>query len=90
MSVSITYFLELEFPSFFTADGGLCLPGMERVHLPSSCRLLLKPGPVPPLSPGLLGSCGLLHWSHDTLTYDMLIDSWLEKAPTQHDLNRMR
>lgn len=66
------------------------MPGMERVRLPSSCRLLLKPGPLPSLSPGLLGSCGLLHWSFDTLTHEMLVDSWLDRAPTQHDLSALR
>ena len=75
---------------YFIVDGGLCFPGMERVTLPSSCRLLLKPGALPSLSPGLLGSCGLLHWSCDTLTHEMLLDSWLDRAPTQHDLSAMR
>ena len=71
-------------------DDGLCLPGMERVKIPSNCRLLLKPGPLATLSPGLVGYCGLLHWSSETLAHDMLVDSWLDKAPTQHDLTGMR
>lgn len=75
---------------FPTTDDGLCLPGMEKVKIPSNCRLLLKPGPLSTLSPGLVGYCGFLHWSSGTLTHHMLVDSWLDKAPTQHDLTGMR
>lgn len=63
---------------------------MERVNIPLTCRLLLKPGSLPSLSPALVGSCALLHWSCDTLTPEMLVDSWLDRAPTQHDLTGMR
>ena len=73
-----------------TVDRGLCLPGMERVTIPSNCHLLLKPGHLLSLSPALAGSCGLLHWSRDTLNYQMLVESWLDRAPTQHDLSGMR
>ena len=76
--------------SALLSDRGLCLGRVERVPLPLSCRLLLKPAGVTSLHPALVGRCGFLHWGGETVTTDLLVESWLDRAPTQHDLSAMR
>lgn len=76
--------------STLLSDGGLCLNHVKKVPLPSSCRLLLKPAGVTSLHPALVGRSGFLHWGGEMVTTELLVESWLDRAPTQHDLSAMR
>ena len=43
------------------------------------------------LTPSLLShSNSLIHFSRDILSYEAIVDTWLDRAPTQHNLSAMR
>ena len=80
----------LESITALLSEGGLCVGNMERLVLPPSCLLLLKPVGVCPLQPALVGRSGFLYWGRNLVTSEVLVESWLEQAPTKHDLSTMR
>ena len=43
------------------------------------------------LTPSLLSHLSsLIHFSRDILSYEAIVDTWLDRAPTQHNLSAMR
>lgn len=57
---------------------------------PASCKLLVETSSISHLTPSLLSHCALVHCDSSVLTFDTIIDTWLDKAPVQHNLSAMR
>ena len=55
-----------------------------------SCWLLLETPKLTHATPSLLSNSIMIHFSRDILTYESIVDSWLDGAPTQHNLSAMR
>lgn len=56
-----------------------------------SCWLIVETTMLTHLTPSLLShSNSLIHFSRDILSYEAIVDTWLDRAPTQHNLSAMR
>ena len=72
------------------ADGELTLKNGSKLLLPKSCRLIVELPSLDYTSPALLSFASLVHCSGDTLSYNAVINTWLDRAPTQHNLSAIR
>lgn len=72
------------------ADDGITLKNGETLSLPKSCQLIVECPTLSCASPSLLSFSSILHYGGDTLSYSALVDTWLERAPTQHNLSLIR
>ncbi len=52
--------------------------------------MLVETNSLAELSPSLIAHSPLLYFSGGVLTFDAVVDTWLDKAPTQHNLSAMR
>ena len=57
---------------------------------PASCKLLVETSSISHLTPSLISHCALVHCDSSVLTFDTIVDTWLDKAPVQHNLSAMR
>lgn len=71
-------------------DDGITLKNGETLLLPKSCQLIVECPTLDCATPPLLSSSSLLHYGGDTLSYSALVNTWLERAPTQHNLSLIR
>jgi len=55
-----------------------------------SCKLLVETDSLPHFSPSLLSHCALVHCDSSVMTSDAIVDTWLDRAPVQHNLSAMR
>ena len=55
-----------------------------------SCWLILESPKLTHFTPSLLSHSSLVHFSRDILSYEAVVDTWLDRAPTQHNLSAMR
>ena len=56
----------------------------------ASCQLLVETTTLNQMAPSLIAHSALLHFSEGVLTLDAVVDTWLDRAPTQHNLSAMR
>ena len=57
---------------------------------PASCKLLVETSSISHLTPSLISHCALVHCDSSVMTFDTIVDTWLDKAPVQHNLSAMR
>ena len=69
---------------------GLTLKNGEKLLLPKSCQLIVESTALDFATPSLLSTVSLIHFSGNTITYNTVIDTWLDRAPTQHNLSAIR
>ncbi len=55
-----------------------------------SCQVLVETNSLAELSPSFIAHSPLLYFSGGVLTFDAVVDTWLDRAPTQHNLSAMR
>lgn len=72
------------------ADGELTLKNGSKLLLPKSCRLIVELPSLDCTSPALLSFASLVHCSGDMLSYNAVINTWLDRAPMQHNLSAIR
>ena len=70
--------------------GGLPLANGEMIALPPSCHLLLETPTLTNLTPSLLSQASLLHYNVEVLSFEAMVDTWLDRAPIQHNLSTAR
>lgn len=71
-------------------DKGVTLKNGDKLYLPKSCQLIVESPSLDHVIPSLLSSSSLVHCSRDTLSFNAVINTWLDKAPTQHNLSAIR
>lgn len=69
------------------SDKGVTLKNGDKLYLPKSCQLIVESPSLDHVTPSLLSSSSLVHCSRDTLSFNAVINTWLDKAPTQHNLS---
>ena len=55
-----------------------------------SCKLLVETSSISYLTPSLISHCALVHCESSVMMFDTIVDTWLDKAPMQHNLSAMR
>lgn len=60
------------------------------LSFPDSCKLLVETSSISHLTPSLISHCALVHCESSVMTFDVIVDTWLDKAPMQHNLSAMR
>ena len=60
------------------------------LSFPDSCKLLVETSSISHLTPSLISHCALVHCESSVMTFDTIVDTWLDKAPMQHNLSAMR
>lgn len=79
--------------SVYMLYAGTCLQLCDAyalLHVVGSCWLLLETPRLTHITPSLLSHSTLLHFSRGILSYEAIVDTWLDRAPTQHNLSAMR
>ena len=91
--ISSFHFLSsLPLHSFFASFPSLLSPLLFVLFLsfPDSCKLLVETSSISHLTPSLISHCALVHCESSVMTFDTIVDTWLDKAPMQHNLSAMR
>jgi len=70
-------------------DEGLTLKNGETITLPRSCKLIVETQSLDHATPSLLHT-SMLHFSRETISFKALVNTWLDKAPTRHNLSSTR
>ena len=71
-------------------DEGVTLKNGDKLRLPESCQVIVESSLLDHVTPSLLRSCALVHCSRDTLSFNTLVNTWLDRAPTQHNISAIR
>ena len=91
--ISSFHFLSsLPLHSFLASFPSLLSPLLFVLFLsfPDSCKLLVETSSISHLTPSLISHCALVHCESSVMTFDTIVDTWLDKAPMQHNLSAMR
>ena len=67
-------------------EEGLTLKNGETIALPRTCKLIVETQTLDHATPSLLCT-SILYCSRETVSYKALVNTWLDKAPTQHNLS---
>ncbi|KAF8821953.1 dynein heavy chain family protein, partial [Cardiosporidium cionae] len=60
----------------------LCLASGERIKIPMEVKLLFETTDLSAASPATISRCGLIFFGHETVTWKLLVRSWLERKIT--------
>ena len=55
-----------------------------------SCQILVETSVLSEMTPSLLSHSALLHFNSGVVPFDAVVDTWLDRAPTQHNLSPLR
>lgn len=69
---------------------GVTLKNGEKLLFPRSCQLIIESPSLDHMMPSLVSSSSLVHCSKGILTSSVLVNTWLDRAPTQHNLSAIR
>lgn len=73
---------------YLVSGEGATLRNGERLLLPKSCQVIVECSLLDHISPSLLSSFSrLVHCSRETLSFNTVVNTWLDRAPTTHNLS---